>query len=194
MTTSPVTGTTDARQQRQQVLSNQAWSLAFPGSLRRGLRHRPGSPPAPVPLVKRRRRREARRAQATRSLSTSKFGAAAAPHQHAEFGADHRSRSECAAEQRDSGIAFRARACIPSVGSAVYRPQHEDADPFGPARPSSAQLGPPRLGSPPLSLLPRSTHAEFRMRAPAARCKATRVGHPSSRPLGRSLCLAAALP
>lgn len=37
--------------------------------------------------------------QATRSLSTSKFGAAAAPRQHAEFGADHRSRSKSAAEQ-----------------------------------------------------------------------------------------------
>lgn len=69
---------------------------------------------------------------------------------------------------------------------------------LGPPRPSSAPLGSARLGSPPLSPLPRPTHlgsgrlgslnAEFRMRAPAARCKASRVGHPRARP-SAALCV-----
>lgn len=97
-------------------------------------------------------------------------------------------------------MALRARACIPSVRSAVYRPQHEDADSYGPVRPSSAQLGTPRPRSAPLPSAPlprpthlgsgrlRSTNAESRMRAPAARCKAIRVGYRSAR-TSAALCV-----
>lgn len=97
-------------------------------------------------------------------------------------------------------MALRARACIPSVRSAEYRPQHEDADSYGPVRPSSAQLGTPRPRSAPLPSAPlprpthlgsgrlRSTNAESRMRAAAARCKAIRVGYPSAR-TSAALCV-----
>lgn len=113
--------------------------------------------PLPFPSS-RRRGREARSVHATRVPSSSKFGAAAAP--HAEFGTDHPSRSKSAPEKRDSGVPSRARARIPGIRSATFWPQR-DADHRGPARPSSAPLGSLRhpsvpLGSPPLSSYPHA--------------------------------------
>lgn len=184
---------------------NQARSPAFLGALV-GTDSGRACLPLPFPSL-RGRGREARSAPATRVPSSSKFGAAAAP--HAEFGTDHPSRSKSAPEKRDSGVPSRARARIPGIRSATFWPQH-DADHRGPARPSSAPLGPlrhpsapARLPSPQL-LSPRPTHlgsgrlrsprVESAMWTPGAYCKAIRVGSPVAS-LGRSLCLApAALP
>lgn len=130
--------------------------------------------PLPFPSL-RGRGREARSAPATRVPSSSKFGAAAAP--HAEFGTDHPSRSKSAPEKRDSGVPSRARARIPGIRSATFWPQH-DADHRGPARPSSAPLGPLRHPSAPARLPSPQLHAllTWRVGGSALRALSPRCG------------------
>lgn len=129
-----------------------------------GRRHRRGSPPAPVPLIKRGRRREARQALATGVSSSSKFGAAAAP--HAKFGTDHPSQSKSAPREArlrcglvwlpESAPAFQTSAPL-CPGGSMRMPT--PAAPLGPPRPRSALFGTPRPRSAPLPSPQLLSHA-----------------------------------
>lgn len=177
----------------------------FSRGTEKGAQTQAGSPPAPVPLVKRGRRREAHRAQANPlSEYVQVWGGGSNP------------TSTLSSVRTPAPTPRAPQSSETLVWLSERAPASQASDPLStgrstrmrtPARPSSAPLGISRPSSAPLRSAPlprpthlgsgrlRSTNAEFRVRAPAARCKASRVGCPSARPsASRSLCLAAALP